>query len=113
MALRDGLSICYEMGFSTIIVESDSLVLVQVMRGGCPCPWRMTYIMLEVASQARQLGFTINHIYREANQVADFLAGLGCSLSTSPSLWLSWADLPTFVKGPYRLDKIGCPSIRP
>ena len=112
LALRDGLSICCEMGISTVIVESDSLVLVQIMKGSCPCPWRMTYIMHEVASQARQLGFTINHIYREANQVADCLAGIGCSMGSTTTIWTSWAELPTAAKGPYRLDKIGYPSLR-
>lgn len=38
------------------------------------------------------------------------LAGLGCTLS-SPSSWFSLDQLPTSVKGPYRLDKIGCTSL--
>ena len=69
--------------------------------------------MHEVASQASKLCFTIHHIYREANQVADCLAGIGCSLGSMSAIWTSWAELPTAVKGPYRLDKIGCPSLRP
>ena len=69
--------------------------------------------MHEVALKCQMLQVSITHMFREANQVADCLAGFGCSLSISPSIWLSWADLPTLVKGPYRLDKIGYPSLRP
>ncbi|MQL97422.1 hypothetical protein Taro_030114 [Colocasia esculenta] len=83
LALRDGIYMCCNHGFNTIFIESDSMVLIQVIKG------------------------------REANQVADALVNLGCSSLPVCNLWFSWADLPPAVKGPCHLDKAGLPSIRP
>lgn len=113
LALRDGLLLCHSNGFSSVAVESDSLVLVKTVTVCYSRPWCLTYILHEIAALSQLLQASFSHIYREANQVADCLASLGCGLTPSLSIFPSWPDLPTIVKGPFRLDKEGFPSIRP
>ncbi|KAK4493277.1 hypothetical protein RD792_017845 [Penstemon davidsonii] len=56
-ALIRGLELCDSFGCSNVLVEVDSQVLCSVLK--------------------------VNHIYREANQVADYLANLGCDSQES------------------------------
>ncbi|MQL90032.1 hypothetical protein Taro_022613 [Colocasia esculenta] len=83
LALRDELSICCSKGVYEVLVETDSLNLMHIV----------TRVKAEII-----------HVPREANKVADCLAGfaLSCAHLTT---WDSWAHLPTIVKDPYRLDK--------
>ncbi|MQM17956.1 hypothetical protein Taro_050938 [Colocasia esculenta] len=113
LALRNGIILCYEKGISDFLVESDSLVLVQMMKGNYSIPWRLSIITQDILYRCQHIHVSLSHIYREANQVADTLAGFGCTITSSYCVWSSWADLPPSVKGPYRLDKMGLPSIRP
>ncbi|MQM17743.1 hypothetical protein Taro_050720 [Colocasia esculenta] len=113
LALRNGIILCYEKGISDFLIESDSLVLVQMMKGNYSIPWRLSIITQDILYRCQNIHVSLSHIYREANQVADILAGFGCSITNSCCVWSSWADLPPSVKGPYRLDKMGLPSIRP
>ncbi|MQM06092.1 hypothetical protein Taro_038913 [Colocasia esculenta] len=112
LALKDGLLICYSRGVSEVMVEIDSLNHLHIVTGQLPCPWELACILQDVAAKTQNLKDKITYTSREANKVADCLASHAPSC---PHLvtWNSWADLPTFVKDPYRLDKVECPSIRP
>ncbi|MQM05801.1 hypothetical protein Taro_038614 [Colocasia esculenta] len=68
LALCDGLSICCDMGIHSAAVESDSLVLVQIINGKSSCPWRLLYIMHDVSIKCRLVRISVSHVYREANQ---------------------------------------------
>ncbi|MQM22342.1 hypothetical protein Taro_055393 [Colocasia esculenta] len=111
MALNDGLSICYSKGVSEILVETDSLNLLQLVTKQISSQWDLTCIMHDIAAKTLNLKAEIVHAPREANRVADCLAS---SSMSCPRLviWSSWADLPTTVKDPYHLDKVGDPSIK-
>ncbi|MQM06938.1 hypothetical protein Taro_039772 [Colocasia esculenta] len=111
-ALRDGLVICSNHEILDILVETDSLNLMQIVTGQVSRPWELTCIIQDVAVTAQKLKAQIKYVPREANQVAHHLAGYGCS-TRNFSFWESGAVLPHVVKGPYRLDKVGCPTLRP
>ncbi|CAN1121082.1 Putative ribonuclease H protein At1g65750 [Linum perenne] len=55
-----GLQIAWDRGFRRIIVQLDSRVAVQLLLGG----WMIK----------------VEHIYREGNRAADYLAGIGHAL---------------------------------
>ncbi|MQM20978.1 hypothetical protein Taro_054008 [Colocasia esculenta] len=78
-ALRDGLMICRSKGFINIMVETDSLSLMQFVTGQVPSPWELTCVFQEMAETTHVLEAQIQHAPREANQVAHHLASYGCS----------------------------------
>ncbi|MQL83200.1 hypothetical protein Taro_015679 [Colocasia esculenta] len=44
LALRDGISLCCERGVKEFHIESDSLVLVQIMKGDYACPCKIRWL---------------------------------------------------------------------
>ncbi|KAK4722553.1 hypothetical protein R3W88_012786 [Solanum pinnatisectum] len=54
---------------------------------------------------------SISHCYREANQVADFLAKLASS-SGNGTFYFSYQQLPKEAKGLFQLDRWQLPCIR-
>ncbi|MQM13280.1 hypothetical protein Taro_046207 [Colocasia esculenta] len=104
-ALRDDLAICCNQGILDIMVETDSLNLMRIVTGKMSWPWELTCVIQDIAVTTQTLKAQIKHVPREANQVANALAGYGCSTNNF-SFWGSGAVLPHVVKGPYRLDKV-------
>ncbi|MQL86473.1 hypothetical protein Taro_019006 [Colocasia esculenta] len=112
LALRDGLFICCNKGITEVLVETDSLNLLQIVTKQIACPWDFSCIMQHIATKTQKLEAEISHAPREANRVADCLASFAMSCP-HVVIWDSWDDLPTLVKEPYHFDKAGYPSIRP
>ncbi|MQM20938.1 hypothetical protein Taro_053968 [Colocasia esculenta] len=110
-ALRDGLAMCCTKGFLEIVVETDSLALTQSVTGQALRPWELTCIFQEMVAPSHLLTTKITQVPREANQTAHYLVSYGCSIDQI-DFWESEAVLPHTVKGPYRLDKVGCPTLR-
>ncbi|MQM08017.1 hypothetical protein Taro_040864 [Colocasia esculenta] len=111
-ALWDGIKTCCNQGILDIMVETDSLILMQIVTGQKPHLWELTCVIQDVAVTTQKLKAQIMHMPREANQVAHSLANYGCSTDHF-SFWDSGAVLPHVAKGPYCLDKVGCPTLRP
>ncbi|MQM04092.1 hypothetical protein Taro_036884 [Colocasia esculenta] len=103
-ALQDGLTTCCNKGILDIMVETDSTTLMQIVTGQTPPPWELICIIQEMVVTSKKLEAQIKHMTREANQVANSLAGYGCSINQF-RFWDSRAALPHVVKGSYRLDK--------
>ncbi|MQL85271.1 hypothetical protein Taro_017779 [Colocasia esculenta] len=110
-ALWDGLTICCNKGILDILVETDSLNLKRIVTGQMHRPWKLTCIIQDVVVITKKLKMQIKHVPCEANQVAHSLADYGCSTEHF-RCWDSGADIPHVVKGPYCLDKVGCPTLR-
>ncbi|MQM17558.1 hypothetical protein Taro_050531 [Colocasia esculenta] len=105
MALNGGLSICCSKGVSEVLVETDSLNLLQLVTNQISSQWDLSCIMHDIAMKTLNLKAEIAHVPREANRVADCLASSAMSC-TRFVIWSSWGDLPTTVKDPYHLDKV-------
>lgn len=56
------------------------------------------------------MNYSINHVYRECNMAADWLANLG--LKTGMCVIFSGDSMPSRLKSIARLDKCGFPYIR-
>ncbi|MQM23497.1 hypothetical protein Taro_056562, partial [Colocasia esculenta] len=68
LALRDGLSICCSRGVSDVLVETDSLNLLQIVTRQLCCPWELVCILQDVAVKTMNLKAEIIHGPREANK---------------------------------------------
>ncbi|MQM16434.1 hypothetical protein Taro_049392 [Colocasia esculenta] len=67
LALRDGLTNCCSKGFMDIMVETDSLNLVQIVTRQTPRPWELSCIIQDVVVITQKLKAQIKHVHREAN----------------------------------------------
>ena len=108
-ALREGLLKARDLGCLNVLVEGDSKLVVNCVLGSVNPPWRLLHIIHDIRMIADSFeSFSISHIFREANFVADSLAQLGQS---SPSC-LEWSDgfpRPILDRINFDLFGSGCP----
>ena len=61
-------------------IEGDNQVVIRVLQGHYDCPWTIQTLIEDIRNLLRQFRFyTIKHIFREANRVADLLSKKGTS----------------------------------
>ncbi|XP_058068213.1 uncharacterized protein LOC131217319 [Magnolia sinica] len=110
-AVYDGLFHCLKMGFSNVIVESDSQLVVEVMNGSdiLGYKWRYWTTRINRLWTIGQVHF--QHIFKQGNAPTDFLARVGNN-SQSPFFCSRYADLPLLLRGLLFLDKVGLGSVR-
>ncbi|XP_027170444.1 uncharacterized protein LOC113770234 [Coffea eugenioides] len=109
-ALLHGIRLALDRGYRELHIESDSLVLVQIVRGTVRCPWQLQSGLQELM-EARRYIREISHCFREANRPADRLANVGVDFGIN-STYGSFSDLPRLVRGDITLDRLGVPSLR-
>ncbi|MQM00292.1 hypothetical protein Taro_033024 [Colocasia esculenta] len=68
LALRDGLSIYCNKGVTEVLVETDSLNLLQIVTKQISCPWDFACIMQHIAAKTQLLEAEITHTPREDNR---------------------------------------------
>ncbi|KAL5740096.1 hypothetical protein ACOSP7_028979 [Xanthoceras sorbifolium] len=94
-ALKRGLELALEAGFSRILVESDSSTLVKAVNSVTFPLSKVGNIIMDIVSLIRNLGvLSVIFVPRKANRIADALAKFGINLF-SESIWLE--DVPLFV----------------
>ena len=80
-ALRDGLILAIQFGINQLEVELDAKVIMELLNGA-ECPNRSYSPLLNDCRSliARLVQTRVGHVFKEANQYADFLAKRGCSM---------------------------------
>ncbi|CAN1768488.1 Putative ribonuclease H protein At1g65750, partial [Linum perenne] len=79
-AAEIGLSYAWNMGAKKVILQLDSFVAVNSINGASADDMRHSHTLNDIIKiQQRDWQVTIEHVYREANRVADMLAHLGHS----------------------------------
>lgn len=94
MAIWLGLSICKELHYSNIIVESNSMhgKHSYVKSKKHSWNWKLATLITKILDLAKSSNIKFYHIYMEGNKDADWLTTLYLTLKTSspltyPSLW--------------------------
>lgn len=109
-ALLQGVQRCMQQGISRLIIEVDPLILAQIMQKKVDCPWHICYVIRTIEQMLIPCEYTIQHVYRECNCAADWLANIGCR---SGKYWcFTREQLPKRLKGIVGIDKCGLPCIR-
>ncbi|XP_027169553.1 uncharacterized protein LOC113769290 [Coffea eugenioides] len=109
-AILFGVRLCVARGLQDLHVESDSLVLVQILQGTHGCPWRLQREVDELLSFKHHF-HEITHCYREANKPVDYLANLGAN-SEQEDVFDDFRSLPATVRGEIIMDTLGFPNFR-
>nr|XP_027109379.1 uncharacterized protein LOC113729259 [Coffea arabica] len=106
-----GVQVCLEKGLLPTVVQSDSMLLVDILQRRCLCPW-------SVRREVEQIwhlvdGTRFEHCYREANKVADILANVGVSHPQElVRVYCTERTLPSVARGECRMNRLGVPSVR-
>lgn len=85
------------MDFNYIIIEIDSLLVVNWFLTGRCSLWYLEDYWEDIKSLLSTMNFQIQRVFREAIMVADFLAWMGSNGSTED--WQVQRDVPSFLKG--------------
>ena len=81
--LQKGILLALQEGISTLHIEGDNLLVINSVLGLCSIPWQITPLIHDIRALLRSFSsWTIKHIYREANQAADWVAYVGHMLDS-------------------------------
>ncbi|CAI9102756.1 OLC1v1001076C1 [Oldenlandia corymbosa var. corymbosa] len=97
-----GVRKCEHLDLFQVEVQTDNQFLANILASGGPCPWRFYFELREIRAILERRDYSIHHIYREANAVADSLAR--CASDEVSAEFFSLGDLPNFTRGLITLD---------
>ncbi|KAI0511114.1 hypothetical protein KFK09_011737 [Dendrobium nobile] len=109
-SLNFGVKLCQSLGFTNIWIEVDALLLIQYISGNSSYNPTNFYKIREIKLALSGMNYSISHILREGNAVADALAKLGCNLDCF--YHFNDASIPRNIKGLINLDRMGLPYMR-
>ena len=85
-ALQQGIILALQKGISTLHIEGDNMLVINSVLEKCSVPWQIDHLIRDIRVLLGSFSsWTIRHIYREANQAADWVANVG-HLLDSPFL---------------------------
>lgn len=88
---------CWNDGVLQIDIESDSLILIQVLRSQMEVPWSIVYEIRAIKKLLNAMDYRLSQTYRESNKRADFLASWGCS-NKQFCVFDSFGSMPKILK---------------
>ncbi|KAI0511688.1 hypothetical protein KFK09_012320 [Dendrobium nobile] len=109
-SLNFGVKLCQSLGFTNIWIEVDALLLIHYISGNSSYNPTNFYKIREIKLALSGMNYSISHILREGNAVADALAKLGCNLDCF--YHFNDASIPRNIKGLINLDRMGLPYMR-
>ncbi|XP_012842530.1 PREDICTED: uncharacterized protein LOC105962752 [Erythranthe guttata] len=109
-AVVHGLRLCKLLGLSQIIVESDSLLVINAIRTK-HIAWELEYIFRQCLKEIEP-SFSFQHVVRQKNTVADRLANWAYSHKSNQE-YFSEMSLPREARAAYISDKLGVANFRP
>ncbi|XP_058082336.1 uncharacterized protein LOC131230428 [Magnolia sinica] len=110
-AVHDGLLHCLKRGLAKIIIESDSLQVVNALIGKSSIGWKWQNWCKRIKGLIALGQVRVQHTHREGNGPVDALTRLGSSLQLSAT-FLARSNLPWVVRGQIFLDKLGLGAVK-
>lgn len=102
---------CKQNNFCRCDLELDSQLVSDMISNGDTNNLKLKRLIGDIVHITSQVDVQVMHCFREANQVADYLAKLA-SQSRNSTSFTSFNQLPREVKGLFQLDRWQLPSIR-
>jgi len=98
MAALYAIEWCNRAGYDKYDLELDSMVVTNMLEEKGTNNLKLKNIIKRIVNAMEGAEVSISHCYREANQVADFLAKLASS-SGNGTFYFSYQQLPKEAKG--------------
>lgn len=106
-----GILWCSDQNCQDLILELDSLLVVNMILGKYNTPWRLKEGVTLIQQKVQQHGIKIKHCYREGNEVADALSKHATTLMQQ-IIFLNETDLPTVARKAMTMDRMQVPNFR-
>ena len=107
-----GLEWCEQHGYKDIVLEIDSELLSKWISNTIQIPWICQQYAQHIHQITKKLHhFQCQHIYREANSTADFLAKWSHNIEI-PQHFYNTRQLKGTIRGSYILEKMGIQNFR-
>ncbi|GAU38338.1 hypothetical protein TSUD_61990 [Trifolium subterraneum] len=106
----EGLSYVHRLGFRKVVLHIDSEVVVRVIKNGSSDSSAGSSLLTQIWRLLEMDWIVeVSHTYREANNCADALANLGCSLDYDTVIF---NDFPPQIRNIFDTDLMGISSPR-
>ncbi|KAF3676769.1 hypothetical protein FXO37_05170 [Capsicum annuum] len=79
-ALQEEIKYCKENNIIKVQVESDSLILVRVLKRVWQVPWEVIELLEDIRRNEDLIDLQNQHIYREGTALADYIANLAIDM---------------------------------
>ncbi|XP_056688796.1 uncharacterized protein [Spinacia oleracea] len=110
MALQEGIIEALKQGITDIQIEGDNLLVINIIKGLCSTPWKLQTVTEDIKKLLCNFSsWKIEHIYREGNAAADWIANVGHLISDS--MYFDPVCSPQLLSIIHR-DKLGIPLER-
>ncbi|XP_042027221.1 uncharacterized protein LOC121774402 [Salvia splendens] len=109
LALNQGIEIAKGLG-NAVWIETESLEMVNMIKKDSRGAAQNRHLLTDIRNKLRGLNFTITHICREGNKVADYLATQ--RRNRDNRITFNQDSAPPLVKALASMDRMGIPNIR-
>ncbi|XP_055802719.1 uncharacterized protein LOC129871761 [Solanum dulcamara] len=107
-----GLTWCLQLGYTKVILEVDSELVIRWIKHLAQPPWTVRTQLQQLQDISHQFQvFKCNHTYREANFTADVLSKHSHKCTT-PQIYLNKQELPKEARPYFELDKLEMANFR-
>lgn len=110
-AVWKALMYCRQQGVTKVQVEIDSLILKNMIQRIWKIPWVIANKVEEIQELMQVIQAQIVHVYREANQLADYITNIAIN-SDEKHQFFHFTQLPIPARRILNLDKQQVPTIR-
>nr|XP_016451963.1 PREDICTED: 14.7 kDa ribonuclease H-like protein [Nicotiana tabacum] len=110
-AIVEGLLDCVQRQLHPLIIETDSLVMKKIIEGEWEISWNIGKEVKKIKEIKKNYNVIFQHVLREGNTVADFLANLVFSF-TGAIQFHSFSEMPSAGRRLINLDKSKTPNFR-
>lgn len=110
-AIWHGLQLCWEKQLINVALESDSELACNMIINREKVPWKYMYLVRRICNLLGP-GYSLHHIYRQANKVADGFATIAHGTNASRE-FKELTEVPRNIQKLLFFDRIGFPAYRP
>ncbi|XP_070034275.1 uncharacterized protein [Nicotiana tomentosiformis] len=110
-ALMEGILYYFQNQLHPMIIKTNSLVLKTITEGQWAVPWSINKELKKINKIKGQFNVILQHVFREGNAVADFLANLVFSFAGTLE-FKSFYDFPVAARSLINYDKSQIPNLR-
>jgi len=110
-AIIRALRYCKISNFRNYIIETDSLSVTNMVRNNWKVPWQQVEEIQEIQELLTSTFAQIQHVFREANKLADKLANEACEQMNAIQIYI-FQQLSVECRGIVNMDKAEIPSLR-
>lgn len=109
-AIKATLTYYSSDGYDKVLLETDLLIMNNIIQKICKIPWEITDLVEEILLIIRDNDIQVTHVFREDNQLADFIANTTIE-SEDKHVFTAYSQLCSMAKRILNFDKQQIPIV--